>query len=208
MRIAVAAALLFASSAHAGGVVVGVPPVEVDFGSGPTVGSAAAVAGPSTEILVGAHWASLAWKPTSIDVGIGYIGVGRDVVPGYEARTTDVTTNDNRLRMDGAYLDVAYTIERHTHWRTWLAGRAEYLHVRVNDTTYPAAGCALRIATELFAQGVGIDGGGGVAAMFAGTLALGIYVEASHRDVASELGPNALTAGLSLRVPFVLAAAR
>jgi hypothetical protein len=44
-------------------------------------------------------------------------------------------------------------------------------------------------------------------ALFAGTWAIGVYVEASHRNIALELSPTGFTSGLSFRIPFLLAAA-
>lgn len=39
--------------------------------------------------------------------------------------------------------------------------------------------------------------------MIAGTIAVGLHVEASYRDLPGELGPAGLTAGLSLRLPLL-----
>jgi hypothetical protein len=110
--------------------------------------------------------------------------------------------------LDGVYFDLAYTLENQRHWRTWLAGRTEWLSARANNQAFTTHGFALRIATELFARTtVGMRDPGFVG-MIAGTFAIGFYVEASHRDLPAELGPDAVTAGLSLRLPFMLAAGR
>ncbi len=210
MRAAVIAAVVVIcpALAHAGrGGAILIPPAEVDVGFGSTIGSAAALTGTSTEVLAGLHWASLYWKPTPIDVGVGYVGVRRGVLPGYAERETMPTPDDNTLRLDGVYVDLAYTLDGSKHWRTWLAGRAEWLDVRANGSAFASHGFALRIASELYAQAVGAKGDHCAGGVIAGTLALGIYVEASHRDLPPELGPDALTAGVSLRVPFILAAA-
>jgi len=191
MRLAVALVILSASAvAHAGGFAgIIVPPAEVDYGVGPVVGGASAVTGPSQELLAGVHWASLYWKPTDLDVGAGYVGISRPVLPGY--------AKNNLMHADGAYFDVAYTLERHRHWRTWLSGRVEYLS--------SGPGVAVRIANEVYSHAVGGAGGGNALAVVAGTFALGFYVEASHRSLEPELGPNAVTAGVSVRVPFMMA---
>ncbi len=204
MKLAVLAVLLAASTAHAGGGAIAVPPMEVDVGAGSPIG--AAVAGPSTEVLAGIHWASLYWHPTKVDVGIGYVGSFRPVLPGYEARSTMDTSADNILRLDGGYLSIGYAIESHRYWRTWLDARVETLHASVNQTSFNALGAALRISTEVFVAGAAGGGGGGGGVLCAGTFALGVYVEAVHRDLPAELGSNGLSAGLSMRLPFILAA--
>jgi hypothetical protein len=208
MRLPVALVIVSASAvAHAGGFAgLIVPPGEVDYGVGPIVGGASAVTGPSQELLAGVHWASLYWKPTDFDVGIGYIGIWRPVVPGFAARSSTPSEQvDNVMHADGAYFDVAYTLERHKHWRAWLAGRVEYLSTHVNGEQAFGHGAALRIATEVYSHTLGGVGDHKAVAIVAGTLALGFYVEASHRSLAQELGPNAVTAGVSLRVPFMMA---
>lgn len=208
MRAAVLVAMVVIcpALAHAGhGGAILIPPAEVDVGFGSTLGGAA-ITGTSAEVLAGMHWASLYWKPTPIDVGLGYVGVRRGMLPGFAERETMPSPDDNTLRLDGVYVDLAYTLESTQHWRTWLAGRAEWLDVRANSAAYASHGFALRVASELFAQTVAADGHGGGFGVIAGTLALGLYVEASHRDLPPELGPDAVTAGLSLRVPFILAA--
>lgn len=208
MRLAVALAVLSASAvAHANGFAgIIVPPAEVDYGVGPIVGGASAVTGPSQELLAGVHWASLYWKPTDLDVGIGYVGVWRPVVPGFAARSTTPSDQvDNIMHADGAYFDVAYTLERHKHWRAWLAGRIEYLSAHVNGEQEFGHGVAVRIATELYSHTVAGVADHKAAAFVAGTMAFGFYVEASHRSFTAELGPDAVTAGFSLRVPFMMA---
>ena len=208
MKLAVAAAvLLAAANAHAGGGAIAVPPMEVDVGASSPIG-AAALAGPSTEVLAGIHWASLYWHPTKVDIGIGYVGSFRPVAPGYAARTdgTGDTTIDNELRLEGGYLSLGYAIESHQYWRTWVDARIETLHGSVNQTSFAALGEAVRVSTEVFAAGAVGGGGGGGGVLCAGTFALGVYVEAVHRDIPAELGPNGVSAGLSMRIPFILAA--
>jgi len=192
------------ASAGSGFGAIVIPPAEVDFGAGPTLGAAPAVTGTSRELLAGMHWASLYWKPTTFDIGIGYVGVWRPVVPGYAARaTTDSEQIDNVLHLDGAYLDLACTLDARRHVRTWFSGRVEYLASHVNGQTAFGHGAAVRLSTEVFGAGVHGVADHRALAVAAGTFALGFYVEASHRSLAPELGPNALTAGFSLRIPFI-----
>ena len=202
--LAVAAVLAATTPAHARGGAIFIPPAEVDVGIGAPVG--AANAGPSHEILAGLHWASLYWHPTHVDIGIGFVGSYRDVLPGYTLRATS-DANDNVLALDGAYLSLGYTLDSHKHFRTWLDARIETLHGSLDDQSFNALGSALRLSTEIFASGaVGAGDHGGFVAV-AGTWALGIYVEGVHRDIAPELGPNDVSVGISMRVPLILAAA-
>jgi len=207
MKSAALVVLFVASTAHAKGGVLGVPPAEVDVGAGVPLGAAAAV-GPSTEVLAGIHWASLYWHPTHFDVGIGYVGSFRSALPGYSLRATDVTDTDaNRLSLNGGYLSVGYTIESHRYWRTWLDARVEAMDGSINGASFPVLGSAMRVSSELFTAGAAAAGGGGSGALVAGTFAIGVYVEAVHRDLPPELGPNGVTAGITMRIPLLLVAA-
>lgn len=205
MRVLAAAIVLAATSvAHASGGAIFIPPAEVDVGIGAPTG--AANAGPSHEILAGLHWASLYWHPTHVDVGVGFVGSFRSVLPGYTLRAT-TEIDDNVLALCGGYLSLGYTLESRRHFRTWLDARIETLHGSLNDQTFTALGSALRLSTEVYVSGaVGAGDHGGFVAV-AGTWALGVYVEGSHRDIAPELGPNDVSVGVSMRVPLILAAA-
>jgi hypothetical protein len=205
MRVLAAVVVLAATStAHARGGAIFIPPAEVDVGLGSPVG--AATAGPSREILAGIHWASLYWHPTHFDIGLGYVGSFRNVLPGYTLRATS-DVDDNILSLDGMYLSLGYTLESQKYFRTWIDARIETLHGSLNKQSFNALGSALRLSTEIFVSGaVGAGDHGGFVAV-AGTWALGVYVEGVHRDIAPELGPNDLSVGVSMRVPLILAAA-
>lgn len=205
MRVLAAVVVIAAAStAHAGSGAIAVPPMEVDVGEGTQVG--AATVGPSTEILAGIHWASLYWHPTHYDVGIGYVGSYRQVLPGYAARSTSDGMVDNQLTLNGTYLSLGYRLDARKFCRTWLDARVEALRGSVNNQSFNALGEALRISSELYVSGaVGSGGGGGFVAM-AGTWALGVYVEAVHRALPPELGSTGVTAGMSFRIPFIIAA--
>jgi hypothetical protein len=58
---------------------------------------------------------------------------------------------------------------------------------------------AARVTTEAYLSG--IDGGGN--ALIIGTLALGIYGEAAVRQIDGTAVDLALSAGLSIRIPFM-----
>ncbi len=205
MRLAllVASITLAGSSAHAGSGGLFVPPAEVDIGVGAPVGPAVETVGPSTEILAGLHWASLAWKPTRLDVGIGYVGsfrtIDRTALRAARETGTMATGLDDTLRIHGGYLQIATTLQNHRHWRTWFAARGELLRAYDGEAPIPALGGALRIATELYGSGAG----GGNKGFIVGTIGIGVYAEVTYRDVPAELGPHGFTTGLSVRLPLI-----
>ncbi len=176
----------------------------VDVGSSVAIGGDAIV-GPSIDVLAGIHWASLYWKPTAVDVGLGFVGSYRDVIPTAIARSTTPSTADNRLSLSGAYADVAYAVENHRHWRTWIAARVETLRGSVDGRSFSAFGAAARISTELFVSGARVTSRRNSIGVVSGALALGMYVEAVRRDLPRELGPLSVAAGLTIRVPFIAA---
>jgi hypothetical protein len=169
----------------------------------------------ATDVLVGVHWASLAWKPTSFDLGIGFVRSSRDLLdPIALARTSGGSSASSAgspqtsLDLDGGYITLGHTLFDRHHIRTWMMARGELLHGKFEGRAFSATGEAVRIATELYAPirpagGGGVGGGGGLV----GTFAIGVYVEASHRALPDELGANGVTTGLSIRVPFILAGA-
>lgn len=217
-------------SAHAGGAGIGIPPMEVDVGATAPIGGGAAIVGPSTDVLVGLHWASLYWKPTTFDIGIGYVGSFREMLPGFApdtersreepkataeqridpsgvARTTMPAAGDTRHRfsLDGGYLELGRTLVNQKHFRAWVSARGELLDANLNGWAFSALGAAMRVASEVYVSGAAITGGHDSGAMVVGTFAIGVYVEASHREIPGALGPNGFTAGLTLRLPFILA---
>ena len=194
MRLAcvVVASVTLATTAHAGHGAFLIPPVEIDIGVGAPVG--AEHLAPSTEVLAGIHWASLAWRPTRLDVGLGYVGSFRTLDNPYRL-------DDDELRIHGGYLTIGTTIASGSHWRTWFAARGELLRAYDGHRELSALGTALRISTELF--GATKTGGRNVGIL--GTVALGVYVEAVYRDLPSELGTTSFTSGISCRLPFIIA---
>src|SRR5689334_522011 len=99
MRLALLAVTMItlAGSAHAGRGGIVIPPVELDFGVGVPLGDRTDGLSPSSEILAGLHWASLAWTPTRLDVGVGYVGSFRSI-------DDPIRTDDQAITMHGAYL--------------------------------------------------------------------------------------------------------
>jgi hypothetical protein len=191
-------AFAFAGPAAAKGAgAIAVPPLEVALGATAPVGGGEGV-GPSRDLLIGVHWASLFWKPTSYEVGVGYVGSFRDLKHGEPG---------DQLRLHGGYLALGRTITATRHVRTWVELRGELLRGTLPDRDFSALGGAVRFAAEIYASGAGGVGDRKVLAMFAGTIALGVFVEGSYRDIAFDLGPAGVSTGVSIRIPFLLAAA-
>ena len=196
--------------AGGGPAAIALPPLEVDVGATAIVRGGEAV-GASTELLVGVHWASLIWKPTTWDIGVGFVGAYRPIRPGYrslsERQGFEKDTADPKLTMKGMYLTISRTVVTHGSFRSWIELRGELLRAETPTSTFSALGGAVRFAAELYWSGVGGASDKNAIALFAGTWAIGLFVEGSHRELATELGPTGLTTGLSIRIPFLLAAA-
>jgi hypothetical protein len=208
--VVVAAVLLSTSTAFAGGKPAGIviPPIEAQYGASAPLGEATPIAN-STELHIGAHWASLAWKPTRFDIGVGYAGSFRTLAPASSPRAIDSLTIDAEpeLRLHGMYFSLAYAIESHRYWRTWIGGRVETLRGDYQDRSLNVVGGSVRIAAEIFTAGADAAGDRNVLAFMAGAWALGVYVEGTARSLPDELGPIGVGAGVSMRVPFILAVA-
>lgn len=185
------------------------PPMKIDVGTlFPVVGGDAVE--PAVEFLIGAHLSALTWRPTKIDIGVGYIGSKRALVHGYRAnaaRTRQPVATDDTFSLNGGYLSFGHTIVRQKHFRTWIEMRGELLKGTIDARPFSAVGGAVRFSAEIFGSGVGGHSDHNSIAIFAGTVSLGVYLEASHRDLALELGPTGISGGISIRLPFVLAAA-
>ena len=144
---------------------------------------------------VGIHWASLSPRPTNTDVGIGVFGAL------LAAPAVDDSMQDAGVAYGGAYLEVGQTLSHGSFWRTWASGRGEYLASTAYGNDHEGFGASGRLSAELYVSGVGIEPRG----VFLGTYAIGVYVEAGVRDVASDLGAFHVGAGLTFRTPLVFA---
>lgn len=207
--VVVVGVLGFAHPAQAGrGAGIIVPPVRVDVGANtPVIGGDAAT--PGMDLLVGVHWSAIAWKPTSFDVGVGYVQSVRGLVPGYDtlARSVTATNHDEWFALQGMYFSLGRTLVNQPHFRTWIEARGELLRGTRDDRGFSAFGGAVRVAAELYASTVKGRTGVNSIALVVGTVSFGVYVEASHREISRELGPTGFTSGISFRVPFILAGA-
>ena len=189
--LAVVASITFASSADAGKGAFLIPPLEIDLGVGAPIGDHVDTIKPSTEILVGTHWASL--MPSRLDAGIGYVG---------SFRTVDDPTSfeDDEVRIHGGYFALGTRIASGSHWRTFVVARGELLRAYHDGRELSALGTALRVSTELFGTVAVSDRKTGIF----GIVALGIYVEATYRDLPAKLGAYGVTSGISCRLPFMV----
>lgn len=194
------------ADAKGGGIIV--PPVRIELGALFPVFGGEAVE-PAAEVLIGAHWTAISWRPTKIDIGVGYIGSTRKLVPGYRGlaeRTQQPRGSDDMFTMSGGYLSLGHTIVAQKHFRTWIEMRGELLKGTIDARAFSAIGGAVRFSAEVFGSGVGGHSDHNSIAIFAGTISFGVYLEASHRDIALELGPSGITGGFSFKLPFILAA--
>ena len=168
-------------------------PLKVDLGfasANTTRGFA-----PGFGLAVGIHWASLSPQPTNTDVGIGVFGA---VLAAPNDTTT--MTDSNSVTYGGAYLEVGQTLSHGSFWRTWAAGRGEYLASSAfGSADHVGFGGTGRLSSEIYLSGVGIEPRG----LFLGTYAIGVYVEAGVRDVTSDLGAFHVGGGLTFRTPLV-----
>lgn len=149
---------------------------------------------PGVAAAIGIHWASLSPQPTNFDIGVGVFGA---VLSAPEDRT--VMDDNASVAYGGAYLEVGHTLSRGSFWRTWAAGRGEYLGSSAFGETDVGLGAAGRLSAELYLSGVGIEPRG----LFLGTYAIGVYVEAGVRDTVADLGKFHVSGGLTFRTPLV-----
>src|SRR5262245_14535637 len=92
-------------------------PLKVDFGaSGANTTRGFA---PGIGAAVGIHWASLSPRPTDTDVGLGVFGA--------LLAAPEMMGEPSGVAYGGLYLEVGHTLKQGRFWRTWAAGRGEYL---------------------------------------------------------------------------------
>ena len=208
MRLPVGVAglvLLVSSTAVAKPGAIAIPPGEIEIGAGSPLGDT--TAGVSTEFRAGVHWAAMYWRPTRFDVGVGYVGSFRPTAPVSTTveRTVGDGDDDDTLSLHGVYLSAAYAVESHANWRTWVGGRVELLGGQLAGAPITTTALALRVQTEVFTVGAKALGSNNAVGYFAGAFAIGVYVEGLRRGLPSELGPLGVAAGLTMKVPFIVA---
>jgi len=209
MVVAVSVGAL-AGTAEAKGAGIVIPPLRIEAGVVfPVIGGEAVE--PGSELLIGFHWSALAWKPTKLDIGLGYIGSQRPIVAGYRGGlTAERGVNiggepDDTLFMTGGYLALGKTLVNQPHFRTWVEVRGELLKTSTQGREFSTLGGAVRFSAEVYGSGAGGRSDHNSIAIFAGTISVGVYLEASHRDIPLALGPTGLSGGVSIRLPFILA---
>lgn len=168
-------------------------PLKIDLGAAGA--NTARGFAPGIGGAVGIHWASLSPEPTDTDVGLGVFGA----LLAAPAATDAMMTDSDAVAYGGAYLEVGHTLARGSFWRTWAAGRGEYVASTAFGDDHVGFGAAGRLSAELYASGVGIRPRG----VFLGTYAIGVYAEAGVRDVADDLGALHVSGGLTFRTPLV-----
>lgn len=146
------------------------------------------------ELRIGIHWASLSPKPTNTDVGLGVFGA---VLAGPEDDTMPEADTD--VVYGGAYLEIGQTLSHGRFWRTWAAGRGEYLGSNTFGDEQTGFGVAGRLSAELYVSGVGIEPRG----FFLGTYAIGVYAEAAARGLGDDVSALQVSGGLTFRTPLV-----
>lgn len=145
-------------------------------------------------LAAGIHWASLSPKPTNTDVGVGVFGAFARA-----PEDTSVMDDENTVGQLGAYLEIGQTLSRGSFWRTWAAGRGEYLASSAFGNDHAGIGATGRLSAELYISGVGIEPRG----VFLGTYAIGLYVEGGYRDTVADVGKIHGGLGLTFRTPLV-----
>jgi hypothetical protein len=168
-------------------------PLKVDLGA--AFADTSRGVAPGLGAAVGIHWASLSPRPTDLDIGLGVFGAL------LVAPEDPQTMSEAGVAYGGAYLEVGHTLARGSFWRTWAAGRAEYLGSTAFDQDHVGFGAAARVSAELYASGVGIEPRG----VFLGTYSIGVFAEAGMRDTAPGLSKLQGNIGLTFRTPLVFA---
>lgn len=169
-------------------------PLQIKIGALGTGSDRGGLAG--AEAQIGVHWASLSPQPTNFDIGLGVVAGVMGPTNGDEGAATP---DDDNVEFAGPYLEIAQTLSHGDFWRTWVAGRGEYLDAKVFGDERRALGVAARVSAELFLSGVGIEPRG----VFFGTYAIGVYLEAAGRDLGDTVAPLHVSGGLTFRTPLV-----
>jgi hypothetical protein len=196
--IVLAVLLAVPASARAGNDAIGVPPAKVDFGY-LTFKAGDHVYG-GGQWMIGLNWATIYPKKTWLDVGIGYVGAAfadpleepRIVTP----KGTLIREPDGVIHLNGGYLELSARVAQGSHWRTWFSTRGEISSVN----GIASLGGAVRVSTEVW--GGVLEGGNHSIAC--GVFALGMWVEASTRELGDRALVTAASAGMSVRIPLLV----
>jgi hypothetical protein len=170
-------------ASQSGGAIL---PSRYDVGAATTQHGEAA-----THYGFGLSWASVWPTPTMpIDVGLGYV-----IEAPNEPSDASARTDTPKPALYGPYLELAYRLAGTRHQRTWLALRGEWLQIPVGTDHVDGMGYTARAAWEVFGagKGAGYCGSGGV----------GVFAEASLRQIPGDRFTSVLIAGATLRLPAV-----
>lgn len=193
--VALALALAHPGAARAGSGFA-IPPAKVDYGfltfstdQGVHTGG---------QWMIGLNLATIYPKRIKFDIGVGYVGARFDnpyPSPPIVKNRVTVLPDDAMMTLHGGYLELSHRLAGQRHWRTWLSGRGELSSVGGASSL----GAAARISAEVW-QGVMAGGNKG---LLVGVLALGLWAEASARELGDRAVVGAASAGFSVRIPFL-----
>ena len=183
-----------------------VPPSQTEVGS--TMQHRNGEVASGLRFSTGMHMASVASdEVVQHDVGVGY------VYESLESETQDISqVHQSSLEArngHGAYVSAARVIARNAreNHRTWLGIRAQYLFAPARSGG-SSTELSTRLHWELFGQ---FEGAGGFAddcviglGYANGAVGFGVYAEASGRRYESGSYAVAATAGISMRLPFLI----
>jgi hypothetical protein len=195
LAVAVLATLVPARAALAGDGFF-VPPVKVDYGALAFSTEQGTHAG--SQWLVGLNLATIYPKRIRFDIGVGYVGARFDNPFPATAMTPNRVTivdGDPTLSLHGGYLELSHRLFGDGPWRTWLSGRGELASV----SGAASLGAAARISTELWTGVKEAGRNGGIIGVFA----LGVWAEASARELGDRAVVGAASAGMSVRIPLM-----
>jgi hypothetical protein len=109
---------------------------------------------------------------------------------------TEDDDDDEVIRLHGGYVELSARVAHGSHWRTWVSTRGELSSVDGEASL----GAAARVSTEVWGGVAAIDNNG----FAVGVFALGIWVEASTRELGDHALVTAASAGMSIRVPLLV----
>ena len=161
-------------------------------------------------VSTGVHWASgTRSRKVPFDVGTGVVyeraAAAADTKPVVDKSA--VSQAAPRERRFGGYIEAASRLSASGTARSWLGGRAELLRNSAGGD--PIMNLTARLSWEVYGGGVsaGAEGAsnGFIAYVAGGTVGVGSYVEAGLQSALGGDKEFLVTAGLSLRLPAILA---
>lgn len=161
-----------------------------------------------SRVSSGMHWASgTRSRNVPFDIGAGAVYERR--AAGQEIQSVPKSASQPAAveHTVGGYIEAASRLSASGVTRSWIGGRAELLrHLASGEST---ASLSARMSWEVYGGGTsaGAEGSGnGFAAYLAGgTIGIGPYLEAGVRRASAGRTEMLVTAGVSLRLPAIVA---